>query len=295
MRSIAHRSNRMYDESLKDVNRALELNPICSKAFSLRGVLHLDSNIIHKANADFESSIKYDATNSDSYHYKGVMFARNADYKKAIEQYKLCLNHDPFNAIVMKRHITALVHLQQYNACLDECSKLPNWRMQDIDVLNYQGICNYMLNNNTLSYRYHSQAIEVNNKHSKSHYYRSLPLLAERKYIEAENDLKYACLLNPLDKQAIFQYADLLARCPDTKLRNQSAALNIVKKYIQSTESWEGYQKIAEMQNVNGDFKEALLTQETAIKLYEKSGRPTNSDVHRALLKQLDAYKKNMK
>jgi tetratricopeptide (TPR) repeat protein len=85
-----------YQEALKMVNKAIELDPKQSYFLNNRGFVYLSLKEMEKAEADINESISSDPYNAWAYRNKGVFYLMKGDYPSAERLLKQSIDMDNF-------------------------------------------------------------------------------------------------------------------------------------------------------------------------------------------------------
>lgn len=120
-----------YEESLKDYNEVIRLNPKDARAYNNRGNTKSDLGHLKEALSDYDRAIQLNPNSSAAYNNRGVANRRLGYVKEALSDYDEALRLDPNLAIVYNNRGNARKHLGfaeealvDFNKAIDLDSKL---------------------------------------------------------------------------------------------------------------------------------------------------------------------------
>ncbi|MEM7104577.1 MAG: tetratricopeptide repeat protein [Bacteroidota bacterium] len=206
-RATYYLDNDQENEAIKDLNKALEYNPIFSEALINRGVIHLKNENYDKAIIDFSKVITVDPENSDGYAKRGTANAKKenfqaafADFGKAIE-----LNFYVPDVYVNKGELHLL--LGQYDLANQSFTAYLNLFPQDHEILYKRGLSLERLEKYTESIFDFNSAINMNQEEGKYYLSRSQSYFMMGDNSKAFEDAKMA---RKLGTPVNLQYYDML-------------------------------------------------------------------------------------
>ena len=94
-RGNAYGQKRDHDRTLKDYNKAIELNPDFMEAYKNLGNLYLRRGDYEQAIRDFSKALKLDPRNVELLRLRGDTYFRNKDYELAIADFSEGFKLDP--------------------------------------------------------------------------------------------------------------------------------------------------------------------------------------------------------
>ena len=77
----------IFDKTLADYNKAIELDPKYAVAYNNRGMLHYYARAFDKAFVDFDKAVELNQQIFVAYNFRGLLYFQKKDYKKAIADY----------------------------------------------------------------------------------------------------------------------------------------------------------------------------------------------------------------
>jgi tetratricopeptide (TPR) repeat protein len=79
--------DHQYEQCLKHLSRAIELDPAFTLAFKSRGAAHLRLDKADEAIADFSAVVDLDPGNARAYHLRGLAYEKIGDNEKALSDF----------------------------------------------------------------------------------------------------------------------------------------------------------------------------------------------------------------
>jgi tetratricopeptide (TPR) repeat protein len=86
-RGIDYLERQMYEKSIAEFSKAIEINSGISDIYYNRGLAYTKAGKIDQAIADYTAAIKINPEDSDSYYNRGLAYHSKKDYDKAISDY----------------------------------------------------------------------------------------------------------------------------------------------------------------------------------------------------------------
>ena len=97
-----------FDGALRDLDRALQLNPEYAYPQSLRGSLYLQKGDPDRAIQDLDKALALDPSNSDAYNNRGFAYELRGDFARAMQDYNQSLLTRPNMTAYANRGIALL-------------------------------------------------------------------------------------------------------------------------------------------------------------------------------------------
>jgi tetratricopeptide (TPR) repeat protein len=93
---IQYLLDQKYKKALKELERAIEKEPNCSKCYFARGFVYQNLKNTVNALSDYDNAIRLSSENANFYLYRGKLrMMQPTDRKWAIEDFTKCLELDP--------------------------------------------------------------------------------------------------------------------------------------------------------------------------------------------------------
>lgn len=250
-RGVQYGIDKNYENALESFNKAIEINPIYTKAFLYRGLTRTELSDYEGAIKDFTITIELDPGYSDQAHYfRGLAKYGKGDYNEAAQDLTIAIRLNPDFISFFQRGKTYLM-IGEYGRAL-----------QDLDI----------------SYR-------LNPDFDKTPLYRGKALYHVGQYEEAVKDLDSAKKIMP-DNPSVYYYSGL-ARIG---LQNSYAAIQDLNRCIElSPDNSNAYTARAKARQNTGnhdaaqvdlDIAKTLLAEaETAEKKKEPEIKKADEDM----------------
>jgi len=119
----AHNKNQ-FEEAIALYSQILELKPekssVCSLIYKHRGMANFAQSKYEDAIADFTHALDLDKSYKTAY-YRGVVYSVLKEHSKAIDDFTLSLELNPFQAFCLFRRGQAYYHVGDYPQALSDC------------------------------------------------------------------------------------------------------------------------------------------------------------------------------
>jgi tetratricopeptide (TPR) repeat protein len=136
-RGFVYSQLEKYKEAIADLNKALEIDPKISSAFSFRGQAHFELGNYQQAINDYNKAIelKPQYANAKAYYNRGVAYGKLGNYQQAINDYNKAIQLNPKDAKAYFNRGVAyddLGNKQKFIADMKIAAKLGNKKAQDL-------------------------------------------------------------------------------------------------------------------------------------------------------------------
>ena len=122
-RGIAYGELGLFDKSVEDYSRAIEINPNFPDAYYNRGVGFGNLNQVDKAIVDYTKTVELDPSFEKAYYNRGNKYEYLKQWDKAISDYSKTIEIDPnFSSAYINRGI-AYEFLKQWDNAISDCSR----------------------------------------------------------------------------------------------------------------------------------------------------------------------------
>jgi len=119
----AHNKNK-FEEAIALYSQILELKPeksaVCSLIYKHRGMANFAQSKYHDAIEDFTHAFDLDKSYKTAY-YRGVVYSVLKEHSKAIDDFTMSLELNPFQAFCLFRRGQAYYHVGDYPQALSDC------------------------------------------------------------------------------------------------------------------------------------------------------------------------------
>jgi putative GTP pyrophosphokinase len=119
----AHNKNQ-FEDAIALYSQILELKPetssVCSLIFKHRGMANFAQSKYEDAIADFTNALDLDKSYKTAY-YRGVVYSVLKEHSRAIDDFTMSLEMNPFQAFCLFRRGQAYYHVGDYPQALSDC------------------------------------------------------------------------------------------------------------------------------------------------------------------------------
>jgi tetratricopeptide (TPR) repeat protein len=122
-RGVEYGRKGMYDDALKELNKAIGINPKSAKAYHYRATVFAYKNNLDKAIADWNKSIELDDNQFLSHYSRGLAFYRKGDIDKAITDWNKSILLNPNYADSYFRRGSAFFNKKDYDGAIADFTK----------------------------------------------------------------------------------------------------------------------------------------------------------------------------
>ena len=84
-----------YEQAILDYNKAIELSPRMSGAYTGRGLAWYYKGDLDKAAADYSRAIEINPKSGAAYHNRAIVLDTEGDSRKAIDDYNRAIEFEP--------------------------------------------------------------------------------------------------------------------------------------------------------------------------------------------------------
>ncbi|WP_434521739.1 tetratricopeptide repeat protein [Halorubrum sp. AS12] len=276
-----------HEESIKDYNRAIEINSEDSKSYYNRGntkleleqyeeaiedydkAIELDSEptqaLVNRGNAksnlerheeaieDYSKAIKQNSEDSDAYYNRGYARFNLEKYEDALEDFTQAIELDPEYIDSYYNRANVLANLERYEEALEDLSRAIELNPEDSGAYADRGTIKSNLERHKEALEDLDRAIELNPEDSGAYADRGAIKSRLERYEEALEDLDRAIELNLEDSRA---YAN--RGLIKSNLERHEEALEDLDRAIElDPESEFALRNRSEIHLLRGDFEEA--------------------------------------
>ena len=131
---------KRYQESIKALNHAIDLDPAAKEAYLNLGVLYDEMQESDKAETSLMKAIKLDSLSDGAYYNLGNVFAHRNNFVKAIQNYKKALEINPTNEDAVNNTGNSYAAMQDYENAIIYFRKAIELNPANTRALNNLGV-----------------------------------------------------------------------------------------------------------------------------------------------------------
>ncbi len=232
-RGNAHSYFRDYEKAIADYNEATRLNPQYTNSFVNRANVHREMGEYAKAEADYDAALKIDPTFAFALGQRGEMWRIRREYDKAAADITAAIRIDPRSAQSFLLRGNLRRSLKQYNLARDD----------------------------------YDHAIWLEPRLTAAFVERGRMYREQKQYDKTLADYDVALKQEPLSIMARLAKAELLATCPEDRIRDGAKAVELAKAAIERSRGPDGkaLAVLAAALAEKGEFDEAIIQQQRAL------------------------------
>jgi tetratricopeptide (TPR) repeat protein len=254
-----------FDEAIKEIDRALQIDPKMAQAYTLRARLHTSHENLDAALADLGEALKINANDVGTILFRAELHLFRDDTKSAREDIEEALRQRPglVLGILMRSRVNA-------------AEKKFEDAIQDMELLVQNDPLNKLL----------GELIDNDKNNWRALRSRGDARLAIGEHAEAVEDYNQALAINPDDSGVLNNLAWVLATSPIDEVRDADRSLELATKACELTEYKQAHilSTLASSYAEKGDFESAIKWSSKAVELGE-------GDVKEQLEKELESYR----
>jgi tetratricopeptide (TPR) repeat protein len=220
------------DGAMKDYTEAIRLNPNCAQAYACRGVFRQVHGDSLGAVDDTNMAVKLRPDSDVCHSRRGLVRMRNSDFAGAIEDFSIAIRLDP------------------------KC----------VDYYLQRGFVREIVRQREKALEDFNECLKLDSKHRQAYMHRGAIHCFLGNWKQSLKDFDSVLDLDPKDPMAYAMKANVLAACPDARIRDGKKALELAKKACELGNYGSfGLQALAEAYAENGQFDEAVRWQKKAL------------------------------
>jgi tetratricopeptide (TPR) repeat protein len=194
---VSYNEIKQYDKAIKDLNRAIQLNPNYALAYNNRGNAYYALNKFEKAMDDYSQTLEIDPNYATAYYNLANIYAEKLkQYEKAIENYNKAVELDPNYAVAYNSRGVAYYYLMQYKKAIVDYNKAMELIQDCALFYRNRGIVYFELAQYNEALKDFNRAIELDPTEIESHGGRGLTHSKLKEYNKALKDFKNAGILS---------------------------------------------------------------------------------------------------
>ena len=116
-------SQKLYDEAVEDLNRAIELDTTNTFAYFNRALLLYERHDYNGAMADFNTVLRHEPGNALTLYNRSLIYTQVGDYEKALEDIDRVININPDNVLAHFNRAAIFVEMERWMDALADYNK----------------------------------------------------------------------------------------------------------------------------------------------------------------------------
>jgi tetratricopeptide (TPR) repeat protein len=194
-KGISYGVKEQWDEAIVEFNKAIEINPTYSYAYSCRGLAYVKGKGQYdKAISDFSRAIEINPSHTIAYFNRGGAFVHIGQSDKAISDYTKAIEINPRDAdAYYNRGVAYCKAKGQYDKAISDFSKVIEINPTYADAYYNRGVAYCKAKGQyDKAISDFSKVIEINPKYADAYYDRGVAFFYKRKYEKVWDDIQTA-------------------------------------------------------------------------------------------------------
>tara|TARA_Y100000991_G_scaffold2886_1_gene2379 strand:- start:1258 stop:2697 length:1440 start_codon:yes stop_codon:yes gene_type:complete len=138
--SFSRFENYDYLGALKEVNRAININPTDPSSFDLRGMIKLEMGFIDEALENFNKAIYLDPKNKKYYLNRAKVYKNKNQYLELINDYNEIIKLDPFSHQIILERAILNIKIRNYESAFSDLNKFISNKKDNSKAYRNRGI-----------------------------------------------------------------------------------------------------------------------------------------------------------
>ncbi len=260
-----------------------------TKYFLERGDAHLSAGRDREAESCYSEAIRLRPRDPLAYLKRAYVYKNKELYQKALDDLQAAVDLDPTRVEAWTGRGSVYVQLEDYARAIPELEKALALDPRSAEALAWRGRARYKLGLEDVALQDFDASLRIDDNLGIAYQFRALQHLAAKNYALACKDLEGAVRCMSDNPHAHAKLADLLALCPDPKLRDSPRAVVHARRACELTQ-WQGWDELrylAKAHAANGDLPAAIQACEKSLQLAP--------DLKRVMVQtQLAGYRKRL-
>jgi protein O-mannosyl-transferase len=244
-------------------SRIIEIEPDMPLAWLERGKYYLDEKDLIKADSDLSKSIQLDPSFAPGYIYRGLTRYYQRKENLALEDFNTAIRIDSIKPDGYYNRGNLYLKMNRFDEARNDLEKTISLDPKNIEAIYYLGLAEMKLMNYQAAINYFTRYISFNPYHPSAELELSVCYYQSGQFIEAGKRLKEIIIKQPRNGEALYYYANSLAR------QNQySEAIEIYSRIIAINPDFGGaYLNRGNSYQFSGDNAKACNDWQKALEL----------------------------
>ena len=188
-RGTAYFGKGEFDRAIKDYNKAIELNLNDAGAYCNRGAAYLKKGTYDRAIEDLNKAIKLNPNDVKTYNIRGTAYHIKGTYDRAIKDYNKVIELNPEFALSYHKRGFAYFLKGTYDRAIKDLNKAIKLDPDYVEAYNICGATYLVKGEPNRAIENYNKAIELNPEYAEAYYNRGEAWLRLRKWDKAKTDL----------------------------------------------------------------------------------------------------------
>lgn len=265
-RGDVFRARDEHEKAISDYTEALKRDPNDTQSYINRGIVYRAKQEYQKALDDYAKAEALDSKDADLYNNRGMIYRARREYAKSIKEYDTAIQLAPREVAPYFNRGNDYFELHEYDKAIQDYDAAIQLRPKNAIFYANRAAAYCGSKSYEKALADCEKAIEIDSKFSRAYNTRGDALRALRKYEEALDNLKKAVQYDPKYSTAHANLAWLYATSPDARMRNGTLAKEHAQHAIDLSEDPFNLAAYAAAAAENKDFKTAISYQKKAMK-----------------------------
>ena len=189
-------SDRNYENAVKLINKAIELDPKYAEAYNNRGVAYSKLKIFEKARMSYNRAIELNPEYEEAYNNRGIISYKSKRFTEAMKDFNRAIELNLNNARAYYNRGNVYFKLKRFNEAMKDFNRAIELNLSNAEVYNNRGLIYYELEKFDEAMKDFNRAIELNPESAEVYNNRGLIYYELEKFNEAMKDFNRAIELN---------------------------------------------------------------------------------------------------
>jgi len=195
---VAYRKSFVRQEQvISDFNKALEIDPKDTQAYSKRGIAHVEKGLYEQAISDLTKALEIDPRNGEAYFNRGYAYRKEGKYDQAISDFNKALEIDPRNTSAYNNRGLAYRNKGHYEQAFSDFNKAIEINPRDADAYTNRGLAHDCKGQYERAISDYTKALEINPGDDDTYIRRGQAYAEKGHYEQAISDYTKALEINP--------------------------------------------------------------------------------------------------
>jgi len=242
-------------EGLRDLNKAIDINPYFHEALNSRGIEYAIENLNHLAITDFSQAIMLKPHFFEAYNNRGRSYLGIQDQEAAFQDFEKAIAIAPHHIEPYINRARIFENRQQWAEAITDLSKVIDLDPEFVEAYRRRGVIYSKSEQYGLAIENFEQMMIINPDNHESYQHRGNVYLKQAHFDWAMQDFTKALELNPQYPEVFNKRGDLYRETGqyDKAIADYTKTLSFYQDYV------HGYLKRGQLYYLTNQYKNALL------------------------------------